>query len=382
MRQFITLFIFCTLFMMPTLLCAQETFEAFVSSRNTNSVKLYNAEGRYLGDFVAPGSGGLSATQDVWFHPNGNLLVSGRDNSSIKQYDGETGAYLGDFTHGYTLDNPTKMSLGPDSLLYVSQWGDQQNKIVRFDLNGQFIDEFTNIGVPSGCDHSWDAQGHLYVSSYGNGQNGKVYRFDQEGKSLGFFADIGVMQGPVGQWFDERGHCFVVDYTLGRVLEFNASGKTLGYFINGLINVEGHAFDHEGYIYLCDWTTNQIRQFDPEGQPMGLFTANGNLQAPNAIYIRPLFQDMIQKRLIKKFQFKVQHDPDYNLFNIQITLPQKRHIRIAIANEHGNILSNVAYGVVPSGTHHYEWSPSRPGTYYCELLLDEQPPASLQLIVP
>ena len=54
-------------------------FDILVSSRSTNSVKRYDAEtGAYLGDFVAPGSGGLSTTQEVLFGPDGHLYVSGR----------------------------------------------------------------------------------------------------------------------------------------------------------------------------------------------------------------------------------------------------------------------------------------------------------------
>jgi TerC family integral membrane protein len=50
----------------------------FVSSRNSHTIKHYDlATGNYLGDFVAQGSGGLSFPQEVLWHPDGFLLVTG-----------------------------------------------------------------------------------------------------------------------------------------------------------------------------------------------------------------------------------------------------------------------------------------------------------------
>jgi len=159
----------------------------FVTSRNTHEVKLYNlATGAFVKNFVAAGSGGLSYPQEVVWHPDGFLLVSGRGNSAVKKYDGATGAYLGNFTTGYTLDNPTKMTVWRDSLLYISQWGATQNKVVRFDLKtGEFVDEFTSIGVPAGSGHTWDAAGNLYVAQYGNGVDGRVQKGGTDGTVAG-----------------------------------------------------------------------------------------------------------------------------------------------------------------------------------------------------
>ena len=47
--------------------------------------------------------GGLNGTEDILFHPDGSVLVTGFGNTTIKRYDGETGAFLGDFSSGYAL---------------------------------------------------------------------------------------------------------------------------------------------------------------------------------------------------------------------------------------------------------------------------------------
>ncbi len=77
------------------------TQQVFVNSRNSHEVKLYDLNGNFIENFVEAGSGGLSFPQEVLWHPDGFLLVTGRGNTAIKKYDGTTGDYLGNFTSAY-----------------------------------------------------------------------------------------------------------------------------------------------------------------------------------------------------------------------------------------------------------------------------------------
>lgn len=110
------------------------------------------------------------------------------------------------------------MSIGWDSLLYVTQWGTTQNKVVRFDLDGNFVDEFTKTPAPNGLGHLWDANKNFYISIYGNGANGTIQKFDSLGNSLGTFINSSILQGPTDIWFDTNGDMLVEDWTVGRVL--------------------------------------------------------------------------------------------------------------------------------------------------------------------
>ncbi len=221
---------------------AQTQIEVFVNSRGTNAIKKYDENGNYLGNFIAPNYGGLIAPEDILFHPDGTMLVTGAGNTTIKRYDGQTGQYLGNFSSGYSLEIPSKMSIGWDSLLYVTQWGTTQNKVVRFDLDGNFVDEFTKTPAPNGLGHLWDANKNFYISIYGNGANGTIQKFDSLGNSLGTFINSSILQGPTDIWFDTNGDMLVEDWTVGRVLRYNSSGQYLGIFVNGLTNPEGMAF--------------------------------------------------------------------------------------------------------------------------------------------
>jgi len=267
---------------------AQSTsYDLFVSSRNTHSVKRFNGQtGAYIApDFVQAGSGGLSFTQEVAFGPDGNLYVSGRGNTHILKFDGTTGAFLGNFSSGYTLDNPTKMTFGPDGNVYISQWGTAQNKVARFNAaTGVFVDEFTSVGLFACGGHSWDSLENLYVANYGNGGNGNVQEFDINGQFVRVFTAAGHLNGPINVWFGDGGDLFVVDWTRGAVVRFDGvTGAYKSDFITGLQNAEGVTFGPDSLIYICDWTANQIKRYSRSGMFIGVLASGGGLLAPNSL---------------------------------------------------------------------------------------------------
>ncbi|MCK6691246.1 MAG: T9SS type A sorting domain-containing protein [Thermoanaerobaculia bacterium] len=347
----------CTLlllFVAGNLLRAQTIL---VSSRNTNSVKQYDPEGNYLGDFVAANSGGLSLPQEVVWHPDGFLLVTGRGNTAVKKYDGATGAYLGNFTSGYTLDNPTKTTIWQDSLLYISQWGASKNKVVRFNLKtGVFLDEFTEVGVPNGCGHAWDANGNLLVAQFGNGANGKVLRFDPGGVYLGDFIPSTQLQGPVNLWFDTTGSLFVADWTLGSVLKFNGStGDFWGGAISGLTNVEGFAFDASGRLYLCDWTQNKVFRYDFAAGTLTPFIVSDGLVAPNSILIRQ-GTSATDNAARNRTRLQVSPNPTSGPLRVSYFLEKTAAVQLEVVDTLGRTVSVVFSGRQTAGNHAETWT--------------------------
>ncbi|MEM7087708.1 MAG: thrombospondin type 3 repeat-containing protein [Bacteroidota bacterium] len=254
--------------------------DLYVSSRSNHSVKRFNSiTGAFIEDFVPSGSGGLNAVQEILFGPDGNLYVSGRFNSSILQYDGETGAFLGEFTSGYDLDEPTKMSIGPDGLLYISQWGQTNSSVVRFNMDdGTFVDEFTDdLDMP--CKHAWDSNGNLFVVSFGSND---LKKFD--GTSSSGEVIVSGLFGSTYLWIDGDS-VFITEFGPGQVRQFSViDGSFEGVFINsGLTSVEGVTFRENGNILLCDWTENSIVEYEPDGTLIGTFTSEGNMLNPNSL---------------------------------------------------------------------------------------------------
>ena len=256
-------------------------YEMLVSSRGTSSVKRYNGEtGEYIDDLVASGAGGLGRTQEVLIGFDGELLVSGRDNNAIKEYNLETGIFVRDFTTGFTLDEPVKMSFGPDDNLYVSQWGQNSSSVVKFDgRTGAFIEEVTpDMNQPMGQAFK---DGLLYVVSFGS----KDVRVFEDGEELQALV-TSRLQGPVNLRFLDS-EWLVEDWQDGTIKRFDVNGVFQGNFIQGLRNIEGTAFGPDGNFYACDWGTSAVKRYDPEsGSMIDIFANSGDLSNPNSILFR------------------------------------------------------------------------------------------------
>lgn len=332
--------------------------DLFVSSRNTNSVKRYDGQtGAYLGDFVKPNAGGLNLTQEVLFGLDGHLLASGRGNGHILKFDRNTGNFLGNFTSGYELDNPTKMTLGPDSLLYISQWGLTKNKVARFNFNtGVFVNEFTSTGLNQACGHAWDADGNLYVACYGSAD---VRKFDANGQFLGVFTEAGRLRGAVNLWFGENGDLFVVDWILGSVLRFDGqNGRFKANFITGMQNTEGFVFGPDSTLYLCDWSRNTINRYDRSGRLLGIFAKSGDMRAPNSVTFGPAMTTIVAEREGQSQGFALQQNYP-NPFNpntaIRFTLPQRNQTLLTIYNIAGQLVRTLLDSSLSAGAHAVAW---------------------------
>lgn len=351
---------------------SQTQYEMLVSSRNTHSVKRFNAQtGAYIDDFISSGSGGLSTTQDLKIGPTGDILVSGRGNTKILQYDKTTGNFVMDFTSGYTLDNPTKISFGPDGNLYVSQWGTGNSSVARFNgTNGQFINEFTpDLNLP--LDHTWDNSGNLYVACYGSKD---VRKFDTLGNFVSIFTEAGHLQGPTNLWFDGNGNMLVIDWVLGSVQKFRASdGVFTGTLLSGLQNAEGYAYGADSNLYICDWSQNNVKKYNVNGSFLGIFTNGGNLMAPNSILIRPSKVISVEEGLnsiTKEFSLGQNYPNPFNpSTKFYFTIPKTQNVKLEIYTVKGNLVAGLINQRLKPGKYEYVWEAENypSGIYFYQL---------------
>ena len=258
----------------------------YASNRALNAINTYEEDGTFIEEFITQGSGGLSSPQDIVLHPDGFLLVTGSDNPQIKKYDLETGEYLGDWSDdSFDLGRPSKMSIGRDSLLYVTQWGTTSPtaKIVRYDLDGNYLGPFTPI-APTGLGHVWDDDGNFYLAVFGiNTNEGDIRKYDINGNYIESFIDSSVLENPTYIWWGENGDMFVQDFTQGKVLHFDSNGDYIEDYITGLLNPEGYQFLPNGNLLIAERTGNQIREFDPNGNLIGRWDNGGVLTSPNFV---------------------------------------------------------------------------------------------------
>lgn len=341
MRSLHVLF-FAGLALLPFASHAQ-TYEVLVNSRGTNAVFRYDLDGNYLGEFVSANSGGLVGPEDVLFHPDGTVLVTGFGNTAIKRYDGSSGNYLGEFSTGYVLDTPSKMSIGPDDLIYVTQWGTSQNKVVRFDLDGAFVDEFTSIATPNGLGHFWDTDGRFYISVFGNGVNGTVRRFDADGNDLGVFINSAILQGPTDIWQDVNGDVLVQDWTVGNVLRYDSDGQYLSVYLSGMTNPEGIAFLPNGDLLMGDWGQDAVHRFDATGDYLGYFASGNGLTDPNGVHLRELVPSGVGEHLAEAATLQVLPSIGAGPFELRTDVEPGPNAMVTVTDATGRVLHEFAW---------------------------------------
>lgn len=226
----------------------------------------------------------LNRPQDIVFleHEN-SALVSSLGSGRITRHNATTGDFVDDFASG--IGQPTRMEIGDDNLLYVLQWGGN-GRVWRYDLAGNFVDEFTTTGVTNSIGLDWDSQGNLYVASF-DGRH--VRKFDANGNDLGLFVTSG-LQGPTNIWFDEQGDLLVVDWSGRAIRRYDSSGVLQGDFVTGLNEPEGIEFLDNGDFLVGNGGTSSVRQYDANGDFVGDFIPGGlgGLAKPNALRFRKL----------------------------------------------------------------------------------------------
>lgn len=106
---------FITSVVRPRVLVFKDDF-VLVTSEAADSVRKYDAAtGLLIGNFVAPGSGGLDTPIGMAFGPDGNLYVTSSTNDKVLRYDGTTGAFLGVFLESGAggIDGPAFLTFVP-----------------------------------------------------------------------------------------------------------------------------------------------------------------------------------------------------------------------------------------------------------------------------
>ncbi|NND62833.1 MAG: T9SS type A sorting domain-containing protein [Flavobacteriaceae bacterium] len=226
---------------------------------------------------------GVGWPQDIVFLEDQEVvLISNLVGGRITKHNATTGAYIEDFAA--VAGGPTRMKIGADDLLYVLQWSNTDNKVLRYEQDGTFVDEFTSVGVVQSIGLDWDSAGNLYVSSYGGGT---VRKFDPSGNDMGLFIDT-ELSGPTNIWFNSGGELLVLDWTAGDIERFDASGNYLGTWASGLAQPEGIAELPNGNLLVGNGGLAQVDQFLPSGTffETTVTSGSGGLIQPNAVVLR------------------------------------------------------------------------------------------------
>lgn len=228
---------------------------------------------------------GLDWPQDILFLEDENqVLISNLNSGRINRHNANTGTLLGSFATG--INGPTRIKIGPDNLLYVLQWSGN-GRVLRYQLDGTFVDEFTSVRVTQSIGLDWDANNNLYVSSF---DGASVRKFDANGNDLGLFVTSN-LQGPTNIWFDGDGNLLINDWSGNSVEQFDANGNHIKTLISsGLSQPEGVDFFPNGNFLIGSGGTKEVKLYDSNGSFLqNLVSAGlGGLVQPNAVRIRTI----------------------------------------------------------------------------------------------
>ena len=286
-----------------TLLSRAQVYDIYVSDAGNFSnppwqILKYDENGQNPQVFI---NSNLAWPQDIVFLEDKNeVLVSNLNTGRITRYNATTGQYINDFATG--IAGPTRMEIGPDSLLYVLQWNGNGN-VLRYKRDGTAMGQFTIVGVNKSIGIAWDTSGNLYVSSY---TEKYIRKYDTAGADLGKFIDTNLV-GPTNIWFDVNGDLMVVDYNAGIIKRFNTNGTFISNFIMGLAAPEGIDFLPNGNILLGNGNTSAVKEYTIGGVfvkdivPSG----SGGLMKPNAVVLR----EVLPLGAAKIYPEKVQLQP-------------------------------------------------------------------------
>jgi hypothetical protein len=367
------LLLFTTTFLLITSNVFCQTTEIYVSDAGNFSsppwkILKFDENGENPEIFI---NTNLAWPQDIVFLEEQQVvLISNLNSGRITKYNSSTGDYIEDFATG--ISGPTRMKIGADSLLYVLQWNGN-GKVLRYQLDGTFVDEFTSDTVNQSIGIDWDSNGNLYVSSY---TKKRVRKFDQNGNDLGFFVNSNLL-GPTNIWFDENGDLLVSDYNGTAVKRFDSDGDYLNDFITGIHYSEGVDFFPNGNILIGNGATSSVKMFDSAGTYIEDFipSGSGGLMTPNAVVIRETNVLSIDDNTINSNSFILEQNypnPFNPTTNIRFRIADRGFATLKVFNVLGNEIEILVNKELEEGEHKFTFDASGipSGIYFYQLKVD------------
>ncbi|WP_153558811.1 DUF4347 domain-containing protein [Roseimaritima sediminicola] len=209
----------------------------YVAGFDSDNVVRYAADGTYLGEFVAAGSGGLNGAAGLAFDAEGNLYVSSFNTDQILRYD-STGAFVDVFADDSSgIDGPLGLTFGPDGDLYASSW--KKKELYRFDISTGGATQVISTGLSGAYQIAFDSAGNLLLA---DGSANEIKKYDGGLSTLA----VGIDKAE-GLAVSPEGILYASAYDDDKILMFDT---TTGAALGTLVTAGTGGLDHPSFIAL------------------------------------------------------------------------------------------------------------------------------------
>jgi streptogramin lyase len=202
----------------------------------------------------------------VVVRPDGNLLVSSFATGAILQYDGETGAFLGElFSDRSVLEEPVRMRLREGKLYVLGN--DTANIVVIDPEDGKLLNQFGYRTMRFPHDFDVGPDGLFYVAMEWNKMPGMVQRWDPlDSRVVDSFVPWTEASLLVGITFGPGGDIYVSDWFLDRIVRYDGQSlEQTDVFVDSggeLRDPISLRFGPDGHLYVI--ADESILRFDGE----------------------------------------------------------------------------------------------------------------------
>ncbi len=182
----------------------------YVTSFDQNAVLRFTQAGAFVGTFVAPGAGGLSAPWGLAFAAGGNLLVVSSGSDQVLRYSA-TGAFVDVLIDSLSSDPDgaelTRGALAVNTAgeIFVGSTSGSIGVVRRYTPTGSLVTTYpTNVNGLQ--DLTFDAAGLLHYAA-----TGVIGQVDTSAGALGTTASLSPGANPTGLRFGPQGLLYVVE---------------------------------------------------------------------------------------------------------------------------------------------------------------------------
>ncbi|MEM1117922.1 MAG: SMP-30/gluconolactonase/LRE family protein [Bacteroidota bacterium] len=322
---------------------------------------------------------------------------------------------------GTGLDGPVHVTRSPDGNLYATNFAvanATESTVSRITPEG-VVTPFATV-PPGAADLVADADGNLYVTSFGyirDGSGNAVSKITPDG-TVTEYARGGTISIPVGVALDEAGDLYVANIYSGHITKVAPDGSTSLFADLPAANFEagepfaiGHLVWSQGRLYATQTNRNRVVAFDPDGT-MTVVAGSGarssvdgpadtaTLHWPNGItasttgdtlYVTEYFGDRVpsdQIRMITAVRAVADDsapeadaldlgafpNPVRDRATLTYRLPAPAQVLLSVYDSLGREVDRLGEGPRTAGTHAEAWATDglAPGVYTVRLQADDR----------